>query len=121
MGKRLTFTATIHNPNGNIPVTVIGREGWTLLQLIHAGAKGVRPIDRPAPRWSGYVLPLREAGFNIETIREDHGGTFSGQHGRYILHSHVTVAGGNLADWLNGPEGKREFPIHRFFASEVDA
>tara|TARA_R100000365_G_C2742888_1_gene71576 strand:+ start:1455 stop:1820 length:366 start_codon:yes stop_codon:yes gene_type:complete len=121
MGKRLTFTATIHNDTSNIPVTVVGREAWTLLHLINAGAKGVRPIDRPAPRWSGYVMPLREAGFNIETVREEHGGTFSGQHGRYILHSRVTVAGGNLADWLSSPEGKREFRFHRFFASEVAA
>lgn len=121
MGKRLTFTATIHNPTGNIPVTVVGREAWTLLHLMHGSTKGVIPVNRPAPRWSGYILPLRRKGFNIETIREPHGGTFSGSHGRYVLHSRVTVAGGNLAEWLSSPEGKREFRFHRFFASEVAA
>lgn len=121
MGKRLTFTATIHNDTGNKSVTVVGREAWTLLHLINAGAKGVRPVDRPAPRWSAYAMELRRKGFSIETIDESHGGTFAGSHGRYQLHSLVTVAGGNLAEWLSSPEGRREFRFHRFFASEVAA
>ena len=119
MAKRLSYTATIHSPSGSVLVTLVGREAWTLLHLIDGSSKGVVPVNRPAPRWSGYVLPLRRKGFNIETIREKHGGTFSGQHGRYVLHSRVTVAGGNLAQWLDGPDGKREFRSHRFFTSEV--
>ena len=57
--------------------------------LAEAGSKGCTPINRPAPRWSAYIHTLRKRGIDIETIHEPHGGTFSGTHGRYILHSQV--------------------------------
>jgi hypothetical protein len=72
-------------------LTFKGREAWTLDKLIEAGPQGVRPIDRPAPRWSHYVMMIRRAGLIVETIRETHGGAFAGHHGRYVLHTPVTV------------------------------
>ncbi len=68
-----------------------GREAFTLDALIESGPNGIRPIDRPAPRWSGYVHKLRQAGLFIETVREPHGGDFPGRHGRYVLHTEVLV------------------------------
>jgi hypothetical protein len=38
-----------------------------------------------------YVHKLRQLGIVIETIREAHGGPFSGQHARYVLRSLVTI------------------------------
>lgn len=62
-----------------------GRLGWAMVQLAEAGAKGVTPITRPAPRWSGYVFDLRELGIPIETIMEPHEGNYPGLHARYVL------------------------------------
>lgn len=56
-----------------------------------AGAQGVTPIHNPAPRWSDYVHKLRLAGLDIVTMREPHGGAFAGTHGRYVLHSDVSL------------------------------
>ena len=115
MSAKLTIRATICHPSGDVIVTEKGRRAWALLHLINAGAKGCTPIDNPGPRWSGYVHRLRGNGFAIETINEDHAGSFSGHHARYRLHSDVSVSGGNLAEWLASPEGRREFPRHDFF------
>ena len=71
--------------------TIQGRDAWALSELISAGNAGVTPIDRPAPRWSQYIMKLRRAGFDIETIDEKHGGAFSGTHGRYVLHSQFRI------------------------------
>jgi hypothetical protein len=68
-----------------------GRLGWAMVQLAEAGAKGVTPISRPAPRWSGYVFDLRELGIPIETIMEPHEGNYPGQHARYVLSCHAQV------------------------------
>jgi hypothetical protein len=75
-------------------VTVRGREAWALMALIAAGEHGCRPIDKPGPRWSGYVHDLRKLGFVIETINESHGGSFPGTHARYVLRSPVVVLDG---------------------------
>jgi Winged helix domain len=72
-------------------VTVRGRDAWALLELKAANDNGCTPIDQPGPRWSGYVHKLRKAGIVIETIREAHGGPFSGQHARYVLRSLITI------------------------------
>jgi hypothetical protein len=76
--------------NGPV-VTVRGRDAWALLELNAANDNGCTPIEHPGPRWSGYVHKLRKAGIVIETIREAHGGTFSGQHARYVLRSLITI------------------------------
>ncbi len=68
-----------------------GRDAWALAELINAGAAGVTPIDRPAPRWSHSVWKLKRAGIVVETIHERHGGAFSGTHARYVLRSAVQV------------------------------
>lgn len=68
-----------------------GRLGWAMVQLAEAGAKGVTPITRPAPRWSGYVFDLRELGVPIETVMEPHEGNYPGQHARYILTCDASV------------------------------
>jgi len=69
-----------------------GRYAWTLNQLVNAGHKGVTPIERPAPRWSHYVMMLRRAGIKIETIDEKHGGPFAGTHGRYVLRDDIILS-----------------------------
>lgn len=103
---KLTFTGTIHNPDGTTrSVHVVGREAWALLNLVEAGATGCTPITTPGPRWSHYVWLLRRDGFHVETLNEAHGGAFSGTHARYLLHGTVTLDGGNLAEWR--PNGVR--------------
>lgn len=78
--------------DGGPPVVLKGRVAWCLDELVQAGGNGVTPVDRPAPRWSGYVDRLRdEFGVAIETVRERHGGAFAGQHGRYLLRSSVEI------------------------------
>ena len=52
---------------------------------MEAGARGVTPLDNPAPRWAAYVHRLRGAGIAIEAAREAHGGAFPGRHARYRL------------------------------------
>lgn len=113
------FQAVVTHP-GAVPFTVaiVGREAWALLSLIRSGTKGCTPIDRPAPRWSDYVFRLRKKGVNVETIDETHGGSFAGQHARYVLRDMVTVGGGNLIEYLASPEGRREFP-NASFAGEM--
>ena len=71
-------------------ITLIGRQGWAMDQLVQAGATGCTPITQPAPRWSAYVHQLRKRGFCIDTITETHGGPFSGYHARYVLRSRVS-------------------------------
>ena len=85
------LTLKIRIGSGGPVVILRGRDAWTLEQLIAANDNGCTPIDNPAPRWSGYVHKLRKAGVVVETIREKHGGPFSGQHARYVLRSLVTI------------------------------
>ena len=81
---------TVVNPDQSVErITVKGRDLWTLQNLMRAGPRGCTPIDTPAPRWSAYVYNLRQAGVQIETLHEPHGGAFSGLHGRYVLRSTV--------------------------------
>ena len=72
-------------------LTVEGREAWALFHLIGRGALGVTPIDRPAPRWSDYIFKLRARGLEIQALREGHGGSYAGHHGRYVLHDQLVV------------------------------
>lgn len=74
-------------------VTVSGRDRWALEALIKAGERGCTPIETPGPRWSGYAHNLRNMGIPIETVRERHGGPFSGTHGRYVLRAKVERQG----------------------------
>ena len=71
--------------------TFRGRFAWTLNALIDAGKRGVTPLERPAPRWSHYVMVLRRGGVPVQTIDEKHDGAYSGRHGRYLLDAPVTV------------------------------
>ena len=64
---------------------------WALNELVRAAEKGCTPIDNPAPAWAAYVQNLRAMGFDIETVTEPHGGPFKGHHGRYVLHSDVSI------------------------------
>lgn len=76
---------------GNGVLTISGREGWALHALIKSGTEGVTPLTWNGPRWSDYVHKLRRRGLNVETIREDHAGAFSGQHARYVLKTPVQL------------------------------
>jgi hypothetical protein len=84
----LTIKAQI---NGGRVIVLRGRDAWARLELKAANDNGCTRIEHPGPRWSGYVYKLRKAGIVIETIREAHGGPFSGQHARYVLRSLVTI------------------------------
>lgn len=90
------FTVT-NPPDAPITITVMGRNFWALECLNLAGEKGCTPIDTPGPRWSGYVFNLRSMGVDIETITEKHGGSFKGDHARYVMHSTVTRLIGEVA------------------------
>lgn len=87
---------TVRLPDG-LSKVFTGREAWTLDKLILAAGEGIRAIDRPAPRWSHYVMMLRRAGLVIETVREVHGGTFAGHHGRYVLQTPLVVVSAQYA------------------------
>tara|TARA_R110000850_G_scaffold3704_1_gene17291 strand:- start:3545 stop:3940 length:396 start_codon:yes stop_codon:yes gene_type:complete len=70
-----------------------GRDAWALDRLREAGDRGCTPITQPAPRWSAYVHNLRALGVPIETVTEQHGGQFAGNHGRYVLRAAVMKGG----------------------------
>lgn len=88
----ITYAVSVRTPDSILRLT--GRDAWALQHLMQAGEKGVTPIQRPAPRWSAYVHNLRKQGFDIETVYEEHGGRYGGQHGRYILHTPCERIGG---------------------------
>lgn len=92
--NNLNITRYIISRDGAEPfnVSATGRERWTLESLIAAGSNGCTPIDNPAPRWSAYVFVLRQKGILIETVTEQHGGQFKGNHARYVLRSKVSRA-----------------------------
>ena len=73
-------------------INLVGRNGWTLMNLVKSGPMGCSPIDQPAPRWSAYVFNLRQDfGLSIVTLHETHGGLFAGTHGRYVLQDDVVI------------------------------
>ncbi|MGY5793685.1 winged helix domain-containing protein len=74
-----------------LPLTIVGREYWTLRKLIDAGETGVSSLENIGPRVSHYVFKLRGYGLAIETIIEKHGGAYPGHHARYMLHSKLRV------------------------------
>lgn len=81
---------TITHANGKTEaVAVSGRDRWALEALAAAGELGCTPIEKPGPRWSGYVHNLRKLGVPIETVTEPHDGPFAGTHARYILRASV--------------------------------
>lgn len=89
-GKYSDCTFLISNQNVRpFFIKLKGRNRWALERLIYAGKTGCTPIHNPAPRWAAYVFNLRRAGVQIETLREQHSGDFSGNYARYILRSVV--------------------------------
>lgn len=69
-----------------------GRVAWALAILHAKGLRGVTTLEiGTAPRWSHYVFRLRQAGIQISTEHEHHGGAYSGTHGRYRLAVPITV------------------------------
>lgn len=84
---RLRMTAT--RPDGAF--TVSGQVVKALAALLSAGAGGVTALEVNSwAYWLGaYVHTLRhDYGLTIETVREPHEG---GWHGRYVLHSPVSI------------------------------
>jgi hypothetical protein len=84
------LTVQIGRANGTV-LTLRDRLAWALLSLIEAGAAGVAPLERPAPRWSQYIALLRQKGLAIETVFKRHGGPYAGRRGRYVLHSSIEI------------------------------
>ncbi|GGE05570.1 hypothetical protein GCM10011529_09950 [Polymorphobacter glacialis] len=85
---------TAIGPRG--PMTVNGQVAKSLEALIRCGTAGVTALEVAswAYRLGAYVHNLRrDYGLVIETMRETHEG---GWHGRYVLHSPVTIIGPKL-------------------------
>ena len=77
-------------PHG--PLHVTGQVAKALEALVARGAAGVTSLEASswAYRLGAYIHDLRrDHGLLIETVREPHDG---GWHGRYVLHSAVTIA-----------------------------
>lgn len=77
--------------NENTGVITAKTVAKTLCCLVDAGADGVTALEISswAFRLGAYIHILREDyGLDIEMVREDHEG---GWHGRYILHTPVTI------------------------------
>ena len=92
--KRAALYSVIPTEGDAFTIAVLGRVKWALDCLRGAGLRGCTPILNPAPRWSAYVLSLREMGVEIETVREPHEGDYPGSHGRYVLRAVVTPTEG---------------------------
>ena len=88
-GKKYAITVRIE-PDGR-EISLAGREAWTMRQLVEPGERGITSMENPAPRLGRYIFKLRRAGFIIETEHEAHGGAFPCSHGRYRLHTPVTI------------------------------
>ncbi|CAN1517505.1 hypothetical protein MCEMSEM23_00978 [Rhabdaerophilaceae bacterium] len=91
MADTIKLQVEIDTGEGPVIRTFNGRYAWTLARLIEAGPRGITPIERPAPRWSHYVMILRREGLQIETLDEPNSGPFHGMHGRYVLRSTVRI------------------------------
>jgi len=88
-GKRILADG----PDGEF--SVAGKDAMTLEALIETGKSGVTALELAnswALRLGAYVHDLRKLGLDIETIREPHD-DIGGWHGRYVLHSEVTILG----------------------------
>lgn len=97
-------------PDGAFVVT--GQTAKALAALIAAGKHGVTALEVNswAYRLGAYVHQLRQQhGLNIETQRELHEG---GWHGRYVLHSLVSLAGPQ-PDKTGGKQGRPDQPERR--------
>lgn len=90
MTNKIYPPIAVADPSGNV-LQFSGRTAWALRELLSAGKKGCTPIEYPGPRWSAYIRNLREAGIDITTIFERHGGVFPGNHGRYVLRSTLRI------------------------------
>jgi Winged helix domain len=85
--KRKRVTAL--GPDGRFTVT--GQTAKALMALVAADKRGATALecDSWAFRLGAYVFTLRhEFGLSIETVRELHDG---GWHGRYVLHTPVSI------------------------------
>ena len=83
--------ATFETALGKRTVELNNRQGWTMFQLAQARSAGITTLETPALRLAAYVHSLRKCGFSIETIMEDHGGTYAGRHARYRLAQDVSI------------------------------
>lgn len=90
MNNAPSVTITVIDESGRVH-RFRGRMAWALRELILAGDRGCTPLRNPGPRWSAYVHKLRAYGFDIETTVERHAGPFSGNHGRYVLHTRLRI------------------------------
>jgi len=95
MGKRLKLTFQISRPEGTEIITLQGQYARTLAALIDSRKNGITALEISswALRLSHYIFILRtEYSLNIEMKREEHDGVSGpGWHGRYFLHTPVTL------------------------------
>lgn len=90
-----TFTMRVqilddNNEVSGQPITLIGRECWTMRKLLDAGSRGVSSLDNIGPRLAHYIFKLRSYGFAIETVHEKNGGDFPGSHSNLQILSDVS-------------------------------
>ena len=82
---------TFETPDGKRTIQLKARQGWTMFQLANARSNGITALENPALRLAAYIHSLRKHGISIETVMEEHGGTYEGQHARYRLAQEVTI------------------------------
>lgn len=58
---------------------------WIVANFVEAGAKGVTPITRPALRWGGDLLDLRELGIPIDPTMEPNEVSYPGLNSCYFF------------------------------------
>ena len=86
------LTAIIVDEGSERTVKLDGRAAWMLRKLISVGPRGLTTAELPpGMRISHFVFLLRREGFEIEMLREPHGGGYPGSHGRYTLRSTVRI------------------------------
>ncbi|PCJ44843.1 MAG: hypothetical protein COA81_00865 [Alphaproteobacteria bacterium] len=95
MARRLKLTFKISRPEGVEIITLQGQYARTLSALVENGSKGITALELSswALRLSHYVFILRtEYSLEVEMVREEHDGIAgAGWHGRYFLHTPVTL------------------------------
>ena len=94
MVKRISRTFKVFELSGERLLTLRGKNAAILTELIERGTAGLTALElKPwTTRLSNYVGAYRsDHGLKIETISEKNTGEFGGNHGRYVLHTAISI------------------------------
>lgn len=92
-GRQRMLIAILQSDGSRRMVEVTGRRNIETLCRLVANPTGITTLDHWARgvRLSHYIFKLRQYGFDIETIDEEHDGI---RYGRYCLRSRVILPDG---------------------------